>query len=117
MVTTRGRQRTGKPLPQPDLDEIEVEQVLRALGEPVRLRIVRNLAAAEQPMACSAFHLGVSKSTSTHHFRLLRESGIIAQHEQGTSRYSELRSDELEDRFPGLLAAILAAPPKRPASE
>lgn len=62
-------------------------------------------------MACGAFDLGVSKSTSTHHFRILRESGIIAQYEQGTGRYSELRGNDLEHRFPGLLPAILAAVP------
>lgn len=100
---------SGKTLPQPDLREIEVEQVLRALGEPVRLGIVRSLARSPHPMNCSAFGLTVSKSTSTHHFKVLRESGIIVQHEQGTARYSELRGTELEQRFPGLLAAVLAA--------
>lgn len=107
MVTT-GRS-ADKSLPQPDLAEIEVDQVLRALGEPVRLRIVRALAVAEEPMACGSFVLGVSKSTSTHHFRTLRESGVIAQFERGTGRYSELRGEDLEQRFPGLLTAVLAA--------
>lgn len=97
-----------KPLPQPDLHEIGVDQVLRALGEPVRLNIVRALARSEQPMNCAAFGLSVSKSTSTHHFKVLRDNGIIAQYDQGTARYSELRSAELEQRFPGLLLAILA---------
>ncbi|MFD0921378.1 ArsR/SmtB family transcription factor [Saccharopolyspora rosea] len=100
---------SGKALPQPELREIGVDQVLRALGEPVRLGIVRALARAQQPMNCAAFGLTVSKSTSTHHFKVLRESGIIAQYDRGTARYSELRSAELEQRFPGLLAAVLAA--------
>ena len=98
-----------KALPQPDLRDIGVHQVLRALGEPVRLGIVRALARAEQPMSCGAFELTVSKSTSTHHFKVLRENGIIAQHDEGTARYSTLRTDELDRRFPGLLTAILAA--------
>lgn len=115
MVTARPLQRQSarKPLPHPDLDEIEIDQVLRALGEPCRLRIVQDLAAAEQPMACGAFELEVSKSTSTHHFRTLRENGVITQYDQGTGRYSELRSSDLERRFPGLLPAILAAAPAR----
>ncbi|MEV4643549.1 hypothetical protein [Saccharopolyspora sp. NPDC049357] len=46
---------------------------------------------------------------------MLRESGIIAQFEEGTSRYSELRADELEMRFPGLLTAVLAAASVSPA--
>lgn len=99
----------GKALPQPDLGEIRVDQVLRALGEPIRLGIVRSLARSELPMNCSAFGLTVSKSTSTHHFKVLRENGIISQYEQGTARYSELRDTELEQRFPGLLTAVLAA--------
>lgn len=51
----------------------------------------------------------MSKSTSTHHFKVLRESGIIAQYDEGTARYSELRTTELEQRFPGLLTAVLTA--------
>jgi DNA-binding transcriptional ArsR family regulator len=99
----------SKTLPQPDLREIKMDQVLRAFGEPVRLNIVRSLGRSERPMNCGAFGLTVSKSTSTHHFKVLRESGIIAQHDEGTARYSELRSTELEQRFPGLLVAVLAA--------
>lgn len=109
MVTTRHQRSTQKMLPRPDLGEVRVDQVLRALGEPVRLEIVRALARAEQPMNCGAFGLTVSKSTSTHHFKVLRESGIIAQYDEGTARYSELRTTELEQRFPGLLTAVLTA--------
>ncbi|MEY8040777.1 ArsR/SmtB family transcription factor [Saccharopolyspora cebuensis] len=110
MLTDQPRRRSSsKALAQPDLREIRVEQVLRALGDPVRLDIVRSLARSEQPMHCGAFGLAVSKSTSTHHFKVLRENGIIAQYEQGTARYSELRGADLEQRFPGLLAAVLAA--------
>lgn len=75
----------------------------------MRLRIVRQLVANEYPMSCGAFDLGVSKSTSTHHFRVLRDSGILSQCEQGTARYSQLRTDELDERFPGLLASVLDA--------
>lgn len=96
-------------LPQPDLRDIQVEQVLRALGEPVRMGIVRSLAASQQAMNCAAFGLSVAKSTSTHHFKVLRESGVISQFEEGTSRYSTLRDSELERRFPGLLSAVLGA--------
>jgi DNA-binding transcriptional ArsR family regulator len=102
------RTRTKKALPHPDLREIPVDQVLRALAEPLRLGIVRSLARAGRPMNCSSFGLSVSKSTSTYHFKILRESGVISQFEEGTSRYSELRDAELEQRFPGLMAAILA---------
>ncbi|CAM5386110.1 hypothetical protein SMICM304S_02349 [Streptomyces microflavus] len=52
-------------------------------------------------MACIAFDLPVSKSTTTHHFKVLREAGVIRQHYEGTSRMSRLREDDLEARFPG----------------
>ncbi|MFF0108134.1 ArsR/SmtB family transcription factor [Streptomyces hirsutus] len=109
MSTNVRRAPAKKALPHPDLREIPVYLVLRALGEPLRLGIVRSLARAGRPMNCSSFGLSVSKSTSTYHFRVLRESGVISQFEEGTSRYSELRETELEQRFPGLLTAILAA--------
>jgi DNA-binding transcriptional ArsR family regulator len=97
------------PLFHADLREVTLDQALRAFGDPVRLRIVRTLAAAAEPMACGAFELGVAKSTSTHHFRVLRENGIIRQWDKGTARLSELRRDDLAERFPGLLEAVLAA--------
>ncbi|MCW2945252.1 MAG: ArsR family transcriptional regulator [Actinoallomurus sp.] len=110
MPTSRAPGRAaGKTLYHPALQDIGMEQVLRALGDPVRLGIVRALASAEAPMSCGAFGLSVSKSTSTYHFRVLRESGVISQFEEGTARYSELRAAEFEERFPGLLQAVLAS--------
>jgi DNA-binding transcriptional ArsR family regulator len=49
----------------------------------------------------------VTKSTCTHHFKVLREAGIIRQRQEGTSRLNTLRRDDLEARFPGLLPTIL----------
>jgi DNA-binding transcriptional ArsR family regulator len=51
----------------------------------------------------------VTKSTCTHHFRVLREAGVIRQRQEGTARLNSLRRDELEARFPGLLGAVLSA--------
>jgi DNA-binding transcriptional ArsR family regulator len=73
----------------------------------MRLRIVRALASTEAPCACGAIDLPVSKSTRTHHFRVLRENGVVRQREAGTSKMTELRRDDLDDRFPGLLDAVL----------
>ena len=64
---------------QPDRDEIELEAVLHALSDPQRLRIVRELASDPEPRACRSFGLEVTKSTCTHHFRVLREAGLITQ--------------------------------------
>jgi DNA-binding transcriptional ArsR family regulator len=51
----------------------------------------------------------VTKSTCTHHFKVLREAGVIRQRHAGTARLNALRTEDLEARFPGLLATILEA--------
>jgi len=94
-------------LDHPEPEEIRLEAVLHALSDPIRLKIVGDLAMGHDDMACIAFELPVSKSTSTHHFRVLREAGVIRQRYRGTSRISKLRDDDLQARFPGLLEAVL----------
>ncbi|MFC9249125.1 ArsR/SmtB family transcription factor [Streptomyces sp. NPDC057136] len=99
----------SRALAHPAREEIRVEGVLHALSDPVRLRIVRQLAGTADQLACSTFDLPVSKSTSTHHFRVLRESGVIHQTYRGTAKVSGLRKDDLGALFPGLLDTVLAA--------
>jgi DNA-binding transcriptional ArsR family regulator len=94
-------------LEHPAREELELAAVLHALSDPQRLRIVRTLAADPEPRPCGSFGLDVSKSTATHHFRVLREAGIIDQRTDGTSKFNSLRRDDLEARFPGLLDAVL----------
>lgn len=96
-------------LPQPQPVEIELPMVLHALSDPQRLRIVRELASSERPMPCGSFALEISKSTKTHHFRVLREAGLIEQRRDGTCKLSTLRREEIDARFPGLLDAVLGA--------
>ena len=91
----------------PGREEIELPAVLHALSDPQRLRIVRELATSEEPLPCGSFALEISKSTRTHHFRVLREAGLIEQRREGTSRLSTLRREDLDARFPGLLDAVL----------
>ena len=97
------------PLEHPDRDEIELTAVLHALSDPQRLRIVAVLAADEEPRACGSFGLEITKSTCTHHFRVLREAGITLTRPEGTHRFVSLRRDDLDERFPGLLDAVLTA--------
>jgi DNA-binding transcriptional ArsR family regulator len=96
-------------IPHPRRAEIELGDVLHALSDPVRLRIVAALAAADGEQTCGSFDVPVTKSTCTHHFKVLREAGVIRQREQGTARLNALRRDDLDARFPGLLATILQA--------
>jgi DNA-binding transcriptional ArsR family regulator len=91
----------------PAREDLELTAVLHALSDAQRLRIVRELSVDPTPRSCGSFDLGVSKSTCTHHFRVLREAGVIAQQEVGTSKLSSLRRDDLDECFPGLLDAVL----------
>jgi DNA-binding transcriptional ArsR family regulator len=45
----------------------------------------------------------------THHFRILREAGVIEQRRDGTSKLTSLRREDLDARFPGLLDAVLSS--------
>jgi DNA-binding transcriptional ArsR family regulator len=94
--------------------EIELSAVLHALSDPARLEIVRNLAASD--CHCGKFELGLSKATLSHHFRVLRESGVVWTRPEGRKRLLSLRVDDLEAQFPGLLDAILAAKCRRAKS-
>jgi DNA-binding transcriptional ArsR family regulator len=91
----------------PSREDLELTAVLHALSDAQRLRIVRELSVDPTPRSCGSFDLGVSKSTCTHHFRVLREAGVIAQQEVGTSKLTSLRRDDLDECFPGLLDAVL----------
>ena len=95
-------------LHHPRIDEVTLPDVLHALSDPVRLKIVRELADRHE-QSCSAVESSVSKSTLSHHFKVLREAGITHTRVNGTHRYVSLRRDELDGRFPGLLGSVLEA--------
>src|SRR3954453_1298390 len=91
----------------PHRDEIYLAAVLHALSDPVRLGIVVEMRESGDERRCGSFDAPVTKSTLTHHFRVLREAGVICQRHEGTARLTRLRDDDLEQRFPGLLDAVL----------
>ena len=95
-----------KLLYHPHIDQITLAGVLYALGDPTRLQIVKLLAQeGEQP--CSAFNCDLAKSTLSHHFKILRESGVIYSRKSGTQHLNSLRWEDLEQRFPELLPVVL----------
>jgi len=98
-------------LEAPDLSAIDGLTVLHALSDPVRLDIVRQLAgcSGEGELKCGQIELRVTKSTASHHFKTLYAAGIVAEREQGTSKFMRLRRAELDERFPGLLDSVLRA--------
>jgi DNA-binding transcriptional ArsR family regulator len=88
--------------------EPSLEEVLAALSDPVRMQIVRTLASDDcDGRPCGSLELPVTKSTASHHFKVLREAGLIEQEHRGRTRHTKLRRAELERRFPGLLELIV----------
>jgi DNA-binding transcriptional ArsR family regulator len=104
-------------LPHPEAHEIELSAVLHALSDPMRLQIVAELAEEHGERTCNSFDLPIVKSTCTHHFKVLREAGVIRQRVSGTKRVNSLRRGDLEARFPGLLAAVLTGVVSGPAAQ
>ncbi len=94
----------------PAAEEMELGAILWALADPLRRRVVADLIGAPHcgERTCVSFNLPVSKASLTHHFRVLREAGLIRQVDRGNSRGTTLRREEIEARFPGLLTLIAA---------
>ncbi len=92
----------------PAAEEIELTGVLHALSDPVRLEIVHALRASEE-CPCGAFDAPVSKSTLSHHLKVLREAGLTRTRVDGNQRLVSLREEDLERRLPGLLVSVLNA--------
>ena len=84
----------------------ELAQVFKALGDPVRLRLVSLIGARQGGEVCvcdlaSAFDL--TQPTISHHLKVLREAGIIDSERRGTWVYYRLVPAALE-RMAALLA-------------
>ncbi|MBE9008406.1 helix-turn-helix transcriptional regulator [Fortiea sp. LEGE XX443] len=90
----------------PDRKDISLAAVLYALGDPVRLEIVR-LLESKGEQCCADFDFAIAKSTMSNHFKILRESGVVLTRKEGTQHINKLRYEDLEALFPGLLEAVL----------
>src|SRR5882757_5861205 len=102
-----------RPLFHPSIEDITVEGILHALSDPIRVAIYANIVAQECSHNCSTF-LSVSdrtipKSTLSQHFRALREAGLIRGERRGVEMHNTSRCTEIEQRFPGLIRAIVNA--------
>lgn len=95
-----------RPFKHPAVSELSLERVLYALSDSIRLDIVRHLARVEAA-TCGELDGGRPKSTVSHHFKVLREAGLVFTKNNGTNHINSLRRADIESRFPGLLAAIL----------
>lgn len=90
----------------PTADQLCLSAILNALGDPTRLQIIRNLAN-QCETTCACCNIDLTKSALSHHFKVLRESGLINVRIEGKQRFLSIRYDDLEKRFPGLLSTIL----------
>ncbi|MEV0094267.1 ArsR family transcriptional regulator [Streptomyces sp. NPDC050738] len=105
-----------EPLPEPARAELRLETVMGALSDPLRLDIIRKLLleSPESDRSCGWFGIDRPKSTLTHHFKALREAGVTRQRQYGLERRSQVRTDDLNARFPGLLDLVAEwTPPTR----
>jgi DNA-binding transcriptional ArsR family regulator len=93
---------------EPKKAELQLTAILYALSDDTRLQIVQTLAKTQE-VACSYFDIHMPKSSLSHHFRVLRASGVITTRKEGTARLNRLRTEDLEARFPGVLEAVLAS--------
>src|SRR5580693_7334786 len=102
-----------RPLFHPSLEDITVEGILHALSDPVRAAIFADIVAQECSHNCSMFltvsDKAIPKSTLSQHFRALREAGLIRGERRGIEMHNISRHPEIEQRYPGLLQAILNA--------
>ncbi|AHF78730.1 ArsR family transcriptional regulator [Sodalis praecaptivus] len=96
-----------RPFKHPNVNEFSLGRVLYALSDPLRLEIVRRLACVDAA-SCGELDGGRPKSSVSHHFRVLRDAGLVHTQNFGTTHMNTLRKDDLDCRFPGLLEAILA---------
>ncbi len=100
-----------KPLYHPERDSITLEGVFSALGDSVRLKVIRELLSLPEGVekACGTFVISVSKSTFSHHVRVLRQAGLIQVRQEGALSLLSLRREDIDARFPGLLATVAIA--------
>lgn len=97
-----------KYLPHPRPSDIKLERVIYALGDPLRLSIIRQLNHIGVA-SCGELTGGRPKSSMSHHFGILRAAGLLSTRLEGTAHRNELRRSELDVLFPGLLDTILKA--------
>lgn len=102
-----------RPLVHPAIEDLTVEGILYALSDPVRVAIYADIVAQDCPQTCSMFltvrDKAIPKSTLSQHFKILRENGLIRSEKHGVEVHNTSRCTEVEERFPGLIRAIVNA--------
>lgn len=97
-------------VPHPETEQLHLAGVLHALSDPVRLEIVWVLSELPE-ISCGRIEVGISKSTLTHHLKVLRDAGLTRTRCEGVQRLVSLRREDVDERFPGLLELVLSHAP------
>lgn len=77
---------------------VDLARVFKAMGDPVRLRLLSLIASHEGGEVCVCHLTGVfdrSGPTISHHLKVLRESGLISGERRGTWVYYRVEPDAL----------------------
>jgi DNA-binding transcriptional ArsR family regulator len=102
-----------RPLFHPSRDDFTVEAILHALSDPIRVAIYAQIVGSACSRICSNFlnvsEKAIPKSTLSQHFKALREAGLIRSERRGVEMHNTSRCSEVDERFPGLIAAIVSA--------
>ena len=102
-----------RPLFHPSIEDVRLDAILHALSDPVRAQIFSEITTAGLSQPCSAFlkvrDRNIPKSSLSQHFKVLREAGLLRAERHGVEVRNTSRFCEIQERFPGLLAAIISA--------
>src|SRR4051794_24750297 len=84
-----------------------VAGLLKALSDPVRLRLMSMIAAADEACVCDLTGpFDVSQPTISHHLKVLRDAGLVESERRGTWVFYRARREAL-DKVGGVFAAAL----------
>jgi ArsR family transcriptional regulator len=96
------------PSPLTTGEATSVAPMFKALGDPVRLRMLSIIASAESTCVCDLTALfDLTGPTISHHLRVLREAGLIDSERRGTWVHLRVRAEAL-DRLSALLLVPVA---------
>ena len=101
-----------RQIKHPTIDQVELTDIMYALADPTRLEIVALLANAGRKLTCGEIDLNRPKSSMSHHFKILRSAGLVETVIEGTEHMNSLRLEEIEQKYPGVLKAVLKAAAK-----
>lgn len=98
-----------RQIKHPHIEQVELTDIMYALADPTRLEIVVLLAKTGRKMTCGELDLNRPKSSMSHHFKILRSAGLVETIVEGTEHMNSLRLAEIEQKFPGVLTAVIKA--------